>query len=68
MASKILKCFCESEFQDKEYGHFMRLHTLTNKDNTWRCTICRKEQSSGGGSTTKKAKKPAAKKESKANE
>jgi len=54
MATKIIRCFCESEFQDKEYGNFMRLHILTNKDGVWRCSTCGKEQSSG----TKETKKP----------
>ena len=58
MLSKILKCFCDSEFQDKEYGRYMRLHTAKMKDNTYRCTICGKEQTSGKSEKVKKEKKP----------
>jgi hypothetical protein len=56
MASKIMRCFCESEFQDGEYGHGNRLFSLTKKDNTWRCSICGKELTSGATEKEKKAK------------
>ena len=57
MATKILSCFCDSEFQDKEYGKYSRLCLLTAKDNTYRCTICGKEQTSGKMEKVKKVKK-----------
>lgn len=47
MGGRILKCFCENEFQDQTYGAHQRLHSLTKKDNTWRCTVCGKEQTAG---------------------
>jgi hypothetical protein len=54
MASNVLKCFCEHEFQDKEYGYHKRLHTPVDKVNTWRCTICGREQVVGSGDDKKK--------------
>jgi len=46
MASKVLKCDCKHEFQDKRYGLQNRLHNETTKVNTpkWRCTVCTKER------------------------
>lgn len=47
MSTKVLKCVCESSFQDKTYGKGMRLMNQTSKGNkdkiTYRCTICKKE-------------------------
>jgi hypothetical protein len=63
MATKIMRCFCESEFQDNEYGHGNRLFSLTKKVNTWRCSICGKEHTSGTVEKEKKGKE--AKNESK---
>ena len=45
--SKILKCTCKHEYQDKHYGEKMRVHNeITNKTNVhnWRCTVCGKEK------------------------
>lgn len=40
----VLKCTCESEFQDKEYGKGMRLHNVCQKGTgQYRlayCTVC----------------------------
>jgi len=42
--SKLLRCGCESEFQDKEYGKGIRLHTVVTRPEkkSWRytCTVC----------------------------
>ena len=46
MKTKVLKCVCESEFQDKEYGPGKRLHNLGVKDTSGvpaRCTVCGRE-------------------------
>jgi hypothetical protein len=56
MTNKIMRCFCESEFQDGEYGHGNRLFSLTKKVNTWRCTVCGKELTSGSAEKVKKGK------------
>jgi hypothetical protein len=42
MSTKILKCFCKSEFQDKKYGKQKRVANCTSKDNEYRCTVCGK--------------------------
>lgn len=45
--SKVLKCSCVSEFQDKEYGKGMRVFSPTAKVDKssgrrqWRCTVCK---------------------------
>lgn len=45
---KIKKCNCEHDFQDKTYGKFKRLFTLTRKakgiDVLYRCTVCKTEK------------------------
>lgn len=43
--SKILRCSCTHEFQDKTYGKGMRLMNPTGKtqDSGYRCTVCGKE-------------------------
>ena len=38
--SKVMTCRCVSEYQDKLYGHSMRVHNPTAKENGWRCTVC----------------------------
>jgi hypothetical protein len=38
--SKLMTCRCVSEYQDKLYGHSMRVHNPTAKENGWRCTVC----------------------------
>jgi hypothetical protein len=43
MASKIMKCTCENEFQDKEHGKGNRVFNSCGKDKAtagWRCTAC----------------------------
>lgn len=46
MDLKIIKCKCQSEFQDKEYGKQMRIHNPCGKSNSrefgikQRCTVC----------------------------
>ena len=46
MATKILKCDCKHEFQDKQYGKGNRVHNESTKDKLWRCTICEKTRAS----------------------
>lgn len=45
--TSIKPCTCVHAFQDKMYGHGMRVKNLMgNKENTspkWRCTVCGKE-------------------------
>ena len=38
MATKILKCKCKHDYQDKRYGTDKRVHNETVKG--WRCTVC----------------------------
>lgn len=40
MAVKVIKCKCNSEFQDKEYGKGMRLHNTSPDEKNLRCTVC----------------------------
>jgi hypothetical protein len=43
--TKIAKCFCVSEFQDKEYGKQNRVWNLPGpKGNTRTCTVCGKTE------------------------
>lgn len=44
--TKILNCFCESEFQDVAYGKGRRVHNFApkgsgTKNPAWRCTVCK---------------------------
>lgn len=41
--TKIIKCDCKHESQDKLYGRGYRVHngTISGK---WRCTVCKKEK------------------------
>jgi hypothetical protein len=45
----VKRCSCKDKFQDKRYGHKLRLHNKTLKHPTssggWRCTVCGKEKS-----------------------
>lgn len=41
-ARKLIKCGCDSAFQDKRYGKGKRLHNFTTKD-FFRCTVCGKD-------------------------
>jgi hypothetical protein len=47
MGIKILKCSCNNEFQDKEYGKGMRVFNSGGNINstvkTYRCTVCESE-------------------------
>lgn len=38
--TKVLKCKCESKFQDETYGKGMRLHNLNSDKNKAHCTVC----------------------------
>ena len=38
--SKVIKCECKNEFQDKEYGEGNRLHTISEDGKTAYCTVC----------------------------
>ena len=38
--AKLMTCRCASEYHDKLYGHSMRVHNPTAKENGWRCTVC----------------------------
>lgn len=45
MATNIIKCSCESDFQDKVYGKNMRVMNLlpagkNTTKSTFRCTVC----------------------------
>jgi len=50
--TKILKCYCNHDFQDEQYGRKMRVHnhTLKGYDGRagWRCTICSNVKSARG--------------------
>jgi hypothetical protein len=37
-------CDCKHEFQDKEYGKGVRLHTVSEDGKKFRCTVCGKEK------------------------
>ena len=43
--TKIMKCYCEHEFQDNKYGKGKRVFNQTAKcdGKTYRCTVCGKE-------------------------
>lgn len=53
----IMKCTCDHEFQDKQYGAGNRVHTKLAKVNPcqYRCTVCEKVKS-GSDSAEKKVK------------
>lgn len=44
--TKIIKCNCENEYQDKKYGKGKRVGNKTAKEKPdyYRCTVCAKEQ------------------------
>ena len=51
--TKIIKCNCKHEYQDRVYGKGKRLANKmtggkTVKKNSWRCTVCGKEHDLGG--------------------
>ena len=41
---KIIKCNCESKYQDTTYGIKNRLHNFAAKNGSWRCTVCGNEK------------------------
>lgn len=41
LPTKVLDCVCSSDYQDKKYGKYMRLHNPCAKG--WRCTVCGRE-------------------------
>jgi hypothetical protein len=47
MATRVIKCNCKHEYQDKQYGSGNRVHNPTKKGGTgaiiYRCTACNKE-------------------------
>jgi len=42
MATKIIDCNCEHEYQDQKYGKGKRVANKAPKANGWRCTVCGK--------------------------
>ena len=49
MATKILPCKCDHEFQDKTHGKGRRVHNKRggkNPNGKWKCTVCGSEQES----------------------
>jgi hypothetical protein len=46
--TKVMKCNCDSPYQDEKYGKENRVHNITNKKAGtvlyWRCTVCGKEK------------------------
>jgi len=45
MNTKVLRCSCDHDYQDKAYGYKMRLHNWARKaegTGAWRCTVCGK--------------------------
>ena len=42
--TKILRCTCEHEFQDKRYGKGKRVHNRKADKTKFVCTVCRKER------------------------
>jgi hypothetical protein len=56
----ILKCSCESKFQDAAHGNKMRAHNPIRKEplgQHWRCTVCKAEHSKGSGTEDNSKKK-----------
>jgi len=47
--TKIVKCTCINDFQDKKYGRKLRIanYCVSSKHQTvpWRCTVCGKQHS-----------------------
>jgi len=47
---KVMKCSCESKFQDSKYGKNNRVHTVggsSQMNNTYTCTVCGNKANSG---------------------
>lgn len=53
----IIKCKCESEFQDVRCGKNQRVHNPTMKDSAYRCTVCASINNSKEGIVIKKKDK-----------
>lgn len=49
MKTKLVKCGCKNDWQDKKYGNNVRVMNHTAKEDMYRCTSC--------GKTTEKKKK-----------
>lgn len=43
MATRIMKCLCYHEYQDKIYGKNMRIFNMKGDGERWTCTVCRNE-------------------------
>lgn len=43
MATKVMKCKCEHEYQDAKYGKGNRVFNKMKKDGGWKCTVCNAE-------------------------
>lgn len=38
--SKLIKCTCKHDFQDKQYGKQQRLANINEKEDSATCTVC----------------------------
>lgn len=38
--TKIIKCTCKHDFQDKEYGNQTRVANINEKEDSATCTVC----------------------------
>lgn len=54
--TKVMKCNCENDFQDKKYGKQNRLHNITADKMKGRCTVCANTVNLSGASRTSKKK------------
>ena len=43
MPTVIVKCTCESKFQDEQHGYKMRVANTMKENDRARCTVCGKE-------------------------
>ena len=46
MGTKVIKCVCINEYQDKKYGEQKRVHNIggTKDEPTYTCTVCGKKK------------------------
>ncbi len=44
MGTILLKCNCESRFQDETYGKGIRVHNVSHKAHVAYCTVCSPRQ------------------------
>ena len=44
--TKVMKCTCTHDYQDKKYGKGNRIFNELSEKNTknWRCTVCKAEK------------------------